>query len=300
MNPFTRKTAKLSLLSLSAILLIGKADAQNVKTTTDVVYAEATDKENKPVQIKLDAYVPENSPGKHPAIIMIHGGGWFAGDKAQYKPWAQELAKAGYVAFSINYRLSPRFQYPAALDDVQSAVRWIRAHATEYGVDTEKIGAIGDSAGAHLASFLGTRDTRDNSNATLAAFSSRVRCVVDLFPPTDFTLSPDSVKEGSPGLFMLQGFFGKKPQEAPELYKAGSPITYVDKTSSPFLIFHGDADKLVPVDQSMRFHAALKTANVESTLVIFANEGHGFKGAGALETVKVLSLSFFNRILKGK
>ena len=299
---FSRATINSRLiLGLVFCLSVSRtAHAQDIKVTKDVVYTEATDpKEGKVIGTKLDVYLPQDGVAKHPSVILIHGGGWFAGDKGQYKDLATELAKAGFVAFSLNYRLAPKFQYPAALDDVQHAVRWVRAHATEYTVDGDRLGALGDSAGAHLAAFLGLRDTRDNSDKTLAGFSSRVKCVVDLYPPTDFTGSPEAAKINPAGLAMLQSFFGKKPEDAPDLYKDGSPITFVDKSASPFLIFHGDADKLVPIEQSKHLHDALKKVNVESTFVIFANEGHGFQKPGDLAAVKALTLTFFNRILKG-
>ncbi len=300
MNLFFRKRlwpALMCGLALCSPRLI----AQEVKTENDVVYTETPDPASgKILQTKLDLYRPDNSPGKHPTVLLIHGGGWIFGDKGQYKSLAQELAKAGYVAVSLNYRLSPKFHFPAALDDVQRAVRWVRAHADQYGIDPDNLGAMGDSAGAHLAAFLGVRDTRDNSDEALAKYSSRVKCVLDLYPPTDFTLPPNAAKVSNEGMQLLVSFFGKKPQDAPELYKDGSPITFVDKSSAPFLIFHGDEDKLVPIDQSRRLHEALKKANVESTLVIFANEGHGFKKAGSLASVRALAFSFFDRHLKEK
>ena len=115
--------------------------------------------------------------------------------------------------------------------------------------------------------MLGTRDTRDNSDADLAKFSSKVQCVVDLYGPTDFTLPAAASGVGPQGIFLLTQFFGKPPEQALDLYKEGSPIVYVAKDSAPFLIMHGTADPLVPPDQSRRLHDALKMAGVPVTLV---------------------------------
>ena len=106
--------------------------------------------------------------GKRPGVLMVHGGGWIGGDKAQYQKFGEKLAEKGYVAFSINYRLLPYFPHPAQIDDTQRAMRWIRAHAADYHLDPKRIGALGDSAGGHLVSLLGTTDTRDNSDPELA------------------------------------------------------------------------------------------------------------------------------------
>jgi acetyl esterase/lipase len=248
------------------------AMAQDVSVAKDVSYGTA-----EGAALLLDVYQPsaQGFSGKRPGVLLVHGGGWMGGDKAAYTPIGKELADKGYVAFAINYRLAPQFHYPAQLDDVQRAVRWVRAHADAYNVDPNRLGALGDSAGGHLVSFLGTRDTRDNSDAALAAYSSRVQCVVDLYGPEDFTL-PTSSGVSPQAVQILTAFFGKTRDQAPRLYRDGSPIIYVNKHSAPFLIMHGDADPLVPIDQSQRLYAALKKAGVEATFVTMPKDGHGF------------------------
>ena len=138
----------------------------------------------------LDVYEPADS-GAHPrpAVLLIHGGGWTSFDKSTMRNMGKFLARSGIVAFSVNYRLlqGRDNRWPAQLDDVQRAVRWVRANAAKYRVDPEHIGAFGHSAGAQLAALLGMEDTRENSDAALAKYSSRVQAVVDVSGPTDFT-----------------------------------------------------------------------------------------------------------------
>ena len=267
----------------------------DVKTENDVVYGTAGG-----AQLMLDAYYPATTPSKHPAIVLIHGGGWSGGDKKFYAPMGRALAAKGYSAFSINYRLltSTANKYPAQLDDSQRAVRWIRAHADKYGVDPQRIGGLGDSAGGYLVALLGMRDTRDNSDAELASYSSRVQCVVDFYGPADFTIPPDQANKNPVAVFIIQNFLGKKAEEAPELYKSSSPIMYADKQASPFLIIHGSADPLVPLDQSERLYNALKAANVNVTLLSAYKQGHGFLNPAMPTSYGVLAEEFFARILK--
>src|SRR5262249_34444352 len=140
------------------------------------------------MKLLMDVYQPDGFQGKRPGILFIHGGGWAFGDKGMYGPLARALAAKGFVAFSINYRLLPKYHYPAQLDDAQRAVRYVRAHADAYNLDPDRLGALGDSAGGYLVAMLGTRDTRDNSDSDLSRYSSRVECVVDFYGPSDFTV----------------------------------------------------------------------------------------------------------------
>ena len=269
------------------------------KIEKDAVYGEIKMQGGnaKPLALKMDVYEPQGFRGRRPGVIMVHGGGWIGGDKAQYEKFGTELAAQGYVAFSLNYRLLPFFPHPAQIDDVQRAVRWVRAHADTYHLDPKRIGALGDSAGGHLVSLLGTWDTRDNSDAKLAKYSSKVQCVVDLYGPADFTVPSQQASDQARQLVTLF-FGGKKQEDAPELYKEGSPVVHVSKKSAPFLIMHGDKDPLVPLDQSQRLDRALKQAGVESTLVIFANEGHGFSTAEDQKKRDELAADFLKKHLK--
>lgn len=265
----------------------------------DVVYGEAGGQ-----KLLLDVYGADPAMVR-PAVIFVHGGSWRSGSKSDLGFAAAALARQGYVGFSINYRLlrNGRNRFPAQIDDVQRAVRWVRAHAKDYGVDPEKIGALGASAGGHLVALLGTTETRDNSDAELAGFSSRVQCVVDLYGPTDFTtaLEPENqrkmAEDPSPGAQIVQEFLGALPGAA-ENYRAASPLTHIDKKTAPFLIFHGGKDALVPLEQSQRMDAALRAAGIESKLVVFPDAVHGYREPQLLLQTFAGATEFFDRHLK--
>jgi acetyl esterase/lipase len=185
---------------------------------------------------------------------------------------AQQLARAGYVAFSLDYRLvdaaTGSHRWPAQLDDVQRAVRWLRAHAADYGIDPMRVGAYGWSAGGQLAALLGTRDTRDGT-APLASYSSRVVCVVDLAGDVDLAAYTQP-----PTLHEVVALLGGTPQEVPERYRDASPLSWIDGRSAPFLVVHGALDDVVPIDQSRRLVAALRGAGVEVQFVELDDAGH--------------------------
>lgn len=284
---------------LGALVLLGSLFCwtsllfAQVKETLDVPYGEAGEQ-----KLLLDVYQPESEcKDPLPAIVMVHGGAWRGGNKRDFASLAREFAQKGYVVFSVGYRFAPQYTYPAQLDDVQRAVRWIRAHAKDYCVNPKKIGALGGSAGGHLVALLGLRETRDNSDKNLAKYSSKVQCVVDLFGPTDLTTLP----EDNPVISVVYDFIGKKPKEAPDLYKDASPMYHINKKSAPFLVIHGTADPIVPVEQSDRFVEALKKAKVKVTYLRIEGVGHGWDPKSPVHQ-QVLSAieTFFNQYLKGK
>ena len=224
---------------------------------------------------RLDLVVPVSS-NLVPLIVWIHGGGWEQGSYHQNP--ARAMAGRGYAVASIGYRLSSQAKYPAQIEDCKAAVRWLRAHAAEYGIDPARIGVWGASAGGHLAALLGTTagvkrfDVGENLDR-----SSAVRCVIDSFGPADFfhwgdPPVPASYDTANNALARL---LGGRVADHEELARLASPITFVDKDSAPFLIMHGDKDPVVPVQQSVVLDAALCKAGVDSTLVIVPGAGHG-------------------------
>ncbi len=279
------------------LFLAGTACAQQITTETDVEYGRVNGK-----ALLLDISRPaEKADRPRAALIIVHGGGWVAGDKRDMRGFAEAAARQGYVCFNVDYRLTfgGENQWPAALDDTQRAVRWVRANAAKYSIDPQRIGALGASAGGHLAAFLGTVDTRDNSDATLAAFSSRVQCVVDLFGPTnlgeDFS---NQERLGPTANSLVKTFLGGSGfQEKLATAREASPLLRVDAKSAPFLIFHGAGDDLVPPSQSERLDAALKKAGVESKLILFEGEGHGFKKKESQERLTREVQEFFKKHL---
>lgn len=250
---------------------------------------------------KMDVYLPAGFTGLRPGVALIHGGGWQAGDKGFYAPAGRALAALGFVAFSLNYRLTPAAHYPAQADDVQRAVRWMRAHAADYRMDPARVGALGDSAGGHLSLILGTHDTRDNSEAALAAQSSRVQCVVDFYGPTDLTTALPASPHGDAQKYsaqVIRDLFGGTPQEKPALARAASPLFSVDSKSAPTLIITGADDPLVAPEASERLADALRAAGVESVLAIIYKQGHGFLQPGDPQTYGAMSVEWLTRHLR--
>ena len=226
---------------------------------------------------KLDLYLPGDAQ-RPPLIVMIHGGAFRMGSKEGENP-VPFLAE-GYAVASINYRLSGHAIFPAQIEDCKAAVRWLRAHAAQYGFDPGRFGVIGSSAGGHLAAMLGTAGstTEFDVGAYLNA-SSRVQAVVDRFGPTDFLQMdahrlPAGQVHNTPDSPESQ-LVGGNLQDNPEKVRRASPITYVTRDAPPFLIIHGDNDPLVPHHQSELLAAALKKAGVPVTFYTVKGGGHG-------------------------
>ena len=250
---------------------------------------------------KLDVYLPTGFAGPRPGVELIHGGGWQGGDKSFYAPLGRALAARGFVAFSVNYRLTPAAHYPAQADDVQSAARWMRAHAAEYRLDPARLGALGDSAGGHLALILGTRDTRSGADPAQAAQSSRAQCVVDFYGPSDLTTAVATVPQTGAQKYVAQvlhDLLGGTPQEAPALARAASPLFSVDAKSAPTLIITGTDDPLVAPSQSERMADALRAAGVETTLAVMYKQGHAFLNPGDPQTYGAMAVEWLTRHLK--
>ena len=256
-------------------LPVWRPNSASVRMLANVEYGRVG-----PTSLRLDVYQPRGwSLSSRPALLLIHGGGWVEGDKRSEQEIAEFLVPRGYVAFAINYRLAHEGHdcYPAQALDVRRAARWVRAHARDYGANPDRLGAVGWSAGGHLAALLGTTDQADPADPN-SALSSRVDCVVDTAGPTDFT-DEASPPLGSPAADLVGRFFGKPRDQIPDAYRDASPILHIDARSAPTLIAHGVADVIVPVDQSRRFDRALKAAGVEVKYLEYAGEGHGINQA---------------------
>ena len=245
---------------------------------------------------KLDLYLPRNASGKAPLVVFIHGGGWTGGDKGGCP--AKWLVMRGYAVASLNYRFSQDALFPAQIEDCKTAIRWLRAHAAEYGIDPARIGTWGMSAGGHLVALLGTTGSvRDFDSGENLGQSSRVSCVVDWFGPTDFVHYGDPPLKGrdvpeSPLSKLIGGTVGRNLEKA----QRASPVTFVEPNAAPFLIMHGAKDDLVPEQQSELLSRTLQKAGVESTLKVLPEAGHGgpqFFAPANLATV----VQFFDRHL---
>lgn len=259
---------------------------RDVDVLTDVVYGTGGGR-----PLKLDIIRPKNLPSAPmPVLVWIHGGAWMAGNKRSGVGLLAPFAKRGYFCAAIEYRFSQEALFPAQIEDCKCAIRYLRAHAEEYRIDPNRIGVWGASAGGHLAALLGASgDAKElEGNGGWPEQSSRVQAVCDWFGPTDFlNLVEDPVSRGLPeGPSPEDRLVGGPIAEQKEKAIQASPITYVTADDPPFLIMHGNEDRLVPVNQSERFHEALKKAGVDATLHIVEGAGHGFRGKDILAMVE--------------
>lgn len=245
----------------------------------------------------LDIARPANATGKSPCIVVIHGGGWRGGNRKLHTDIIFNLAKQGYVAATVQYRLVPTARFPAQIEDVKCAVRFLRANAEKYQLDPKRIGATGFSAGAHLAMLLGTMGPKDGLEGSGGSpdQASQVQAVVAFFGPTDLSAGDfPAIVVG-----MINDLVDGTPEEHPERRKRASPITYVDAGDAPTLIFQGTKDPLVPHTQAVIMADALTKAGVPGRVELLLGASHGWGGAELLRTAEA-SLVFFNQHLKHK
>ena len=215
-------------------------------------------------KLLLDAHVPEGR-GPFPTLIIVHGGGWTAGDKEQdivpvLAPYATH-----FTWFTINYRLAPTNRWPACFDDLQTAVRWVKQHATEYKGDPDRIALLGYSAGGHLVTLAGT----------LAAADLHVQAIVGMAPPTDLVW--DNERRGGLSTSMRNLFdydTTNITDDRRAVLKRYSPITYVKPGLQPFLLIQGSADRTVPYRETTNFMARLQAASVPCDIIVIANGQH--------------------------
>ena len=222
---------------------------------------------------------PAGGPELRPTVVHFHGGGWRNGQAS--RPTAEMLARGGFVGVSVNYRLSGEALFPAAVHDCKAALRWVRAHAAEYGVDPDRVGAFGGSAGGHLAALVGVSagDAYLEGEEGHSAFSSAVQAVVSHYGPSDFLRmndAPGRLDHDAPDS-PESAFIGAPIQQCPEQVGRANPISYVGAATPPVLLVHGREDMAVPFNQSERLYGALRRAGATAALVPVENAGHGFK-----------------------
>jgi acetyl esterase/lipase len=284
----------LALILFPLPLLAQDKSAPNVppgvKYEKDIVAGKGGDTE-----LHLDIAYPENAGKPLPCIVVIHGGGWRAGNFKQHVPQILEFAKRGYVSATIQYRLVPAARWPAQIEDVKCDVRYLRANADKYHIDPQRIGAVGFSAGAHLSMLLGTMDKQDGLEGSGGNPdpSSKVQAVVAFFGPTDLAAKDFPANVNG----MLHDFLDGTPEEKPANFKAASPITYVDKSDAPTLIYHGTKDALVPYNQAFLMTDKLTAAGVSGRVEMLLGAGHGWAGPELNRTVEG-TLAFFAEHLK--
>lgn len=257
----------------------------NVELRADIAY------HNEHERQKLDLMLPKEESSKpHPAIVFIHGGGWRSGDKGggMWRSLPLQYASKGYVCISVNYRLTPDgVNVFGCIEDCRCAVRWLRANAEKYNIDPKRVGAFGNSAGAHLVSLLGLTadDTSFDGDAPYAGHSSGFQAVCCGAPPTNFADYGKPTKNGFINLFGSE-----------DGVKRASPVTWVSDKAPPFLIIHGTKDSTVPVKNGDDLNAALKKSGTDVTYMRIAGAGHGVVGQKSEQTFPAIE-KFFARVL---
>ncbi|MBX7207307.1 MAG: alpha/beta hydrolase [Verrucomicrobiaceae bacterium] len=286
----------LTLLLCLPCLALAKPPSQpvpvpdDIRVEKDVSYLANDRKE------KADLYFPKTIAAgeKLPAIVFIHGGGFNDGDKARQREVSicSDLARGGYVAMSINYKLWNKGvkhpTWPQSVYDAKTAVRWLRKNAATIGINPDRIGAIGGSAGGNLASMLAVTGPADglDPKEPLGDVSARVSCAVDLYGAVDL-----------PNYHDMKMFLKTRAEDA-AVYAKGSPINYCDKHDPPMLLIHGTADEVVDHSQSATFAAKLKAAGVEHEFVSIPGAPHSFDLHPAQRDIRDLVLGFFDKHLK--
>lgn len=241
-----------------------------VRAQPDITYARYGTRE-----MKLDLFSPE-SKGTHPAVIVVHGGAWITGNHRMENPFAAELARRGYVAATVEYRLSNEAKYPAQIHDLKAAVRFLRANAARYGIDARRIAAIGASSGGHLVALLGATNglkqfEGDGGNAQT---SSDVQAVVDIDGTATFVDPGNIEKEKKGPLDTNTRLIGATYEEKPEVWREASPITHVHKGSAPTLFI--DSSSYRPFQQREEMQAKLLALGINSEMVVIPDTPHPF------------------------
>ena len=266
---------------------------KTVTVLKDVAYLGGTRKEKADIYSPLDHDKAKPLPG----IIVIHGGGFNDGDKARGRELniSENLTLKGYVCMSINYKLrrtQGQVTWPQSVHDAKAAVRYLRKEAANLGVDPEKIGVIGCSAGCNLSMMLATTGPADGFDAVKGEpyqeVSARVTCAIGFYGAVDLMNYHD------------MKMFAKTREEAPELYKKGSPITYLDAKDPPMLLVHGTADVTVPLSQSETYLKIAKEKGAPCVLEVIPDAPHTFDLQPKQRDLRPLVTAFFDQHLKGK
>jgi len=254
-----RKLVLFSLVSLGAAFALEQNDVEFSKPGG--------------LSLTLDLKTPDGN-GPFPAAIIVHGGGFSHGNKRTYvTPLFDVLSNAGFAWFTINYRMAPDHQFPTAVEDVESAVSWVKRNAAKYHVDARRIALIGESAGGYLVAYAGVHPAK----------GAQVAAVVDFYGPNDLVLQTeerrrqpeDRSKPHSPGLLEFMGFKTWQDDGVVEKLRSLSPTTLISSRMPPFLFIHGDADEQVPYEQSPKMCEAMRKAGAKCEVITVGGGRHG-------------------------
>ena len=264
--------------------MVGAVSGEEITVENDVVYGNVDG-----VSLEMDVALPTQASRNGAAVIVIHGGGWQSGRRQSHAEEIRQLARRGYVACTVSYRLAPEHRFPAAVDDCRLAARFLRQQSERYGFETDRVGAMGFSAGAHLAMMLGVVDPDDGFEPVggLPDHRSDVQAVVAYFGPTD--LAQPTVPQ--PSIPILENFLGGTREEMLDQYRRASPVQYVDPQDAPMLLFQGTRDPLVPFDQAVRMADRMTRENVAGRVELLIGQSHGW-GGETLAYTREMTLEF--------
>ena len=247
----------------------------------------------------LDIYLPPNAKDKVPLVIFVHGGGWLGNDKyadiGYMKKTVAEIVSSGFALASIDYRFATQAVFPAQIQDCNRAISFLVDNADKYGLDKNRIVIMGFSAGGHLASLMGLSKNNSVENFFMPGTNSTfsVKAVIDFYGPAELILFPGANDPKSPESILI----GATPLSRPDLAKAASPVTYVDKNDPPFLIVHGEKDDIVSNKHSHLLSSWLNVVGVENELLIVKDAPH-FGVMFDTDEVRIKVLSFLKKELK--
>lgn len=279
-----------------------------IDAISGVVYSQVFERGRSVCGLKMTLFVPRTK-GKKPAVLYFPGGGFTSADHEKFLEMRYALARAGYVVAACEYRAVPN-KFPALLEDAKAAVRWMRAHASEFGVDADRIGLLGDSAGGYVVQMAGATNGEKNWDVgDFKEVSSDVQAVVSIYGISDLTTIGEGIGNENvhasaavTEALLLNGpafkdFAGASVNADPQKAKAASPIGHVDGTEPPFLLMHGSGDKVVSPLQSKKMFEALQNEKVEAEYVLVRGAEHGdlpWYQPGVISRV----VNFFDRHLK--
>lgn len=241
----------------------------DVNVGQDVVFGSGGGRE-----LRCDIYTPAALDAPAPAVLLLHGGGWRAGDRGMMQGYGERLAAEGFVGIAPEYRLTPESPWPAQIHDVKEAIRWVRANSADLGIDERRIALLGRSAGAHLALLAAGTDgmTEFEGSGGNAGVSGSAAAVVAIFPPTLFYTGEERTRGASPARALM----GDAATD--EAARAAGPLTHIRPGYPPTFLLHGTADKVVPPSASIVLYEALVAAGVPVELHMYAEQPHGFAG----------------------
>jgi len=244
---------------------------ENLEYMTDVVYATVETDQGEPIDLLMDVmYAKDNDDQPMPVVVYMHGGGWQSGSKDDATPLLIPLARGGYLAVAINYRLSDVAPYPAAVHDCKAAIRFLRANTADLGIDPDRVGVFGHSAGGQLAAYLAVtgNDADLQGDVGTTEGDAAVQCAVTISGPTDF----EKLHSRHPEL--VGAYLAGPADSLSERMLEASTLTHVDSEDPPLLIVHGDADKVVPIEHAKWLRDAYEQAGAPVKLVEVQDAGH--------------------------